>query len=77
MQKYFDIGSTALSVDFGRHNDVAQNGDEADTFGIQLVQNLSDWRTELYLGYRHFSLDRTGKDFEDIHAVLGGGRIKF
>lgn len=77
VQKYFDIGPTALSVDYGRHNDVAQNGDEADGFGLQFVQNLTDWRTELYLGYRHFSLDRTGSDFEDINAIMGGGRIKF
>jgi len=77
VQKYFDIGPTALSLDYGRNNDVAQNDDEADSFGFQFVQNLTDWRTELYLGYRHFSLDRTGKDFEDINAVMGGGRIKF
>lgn len=77
VRKYFDIGPTALSVDYGRHNDVVQNDDEADTFGFQFVQNLADWRTELYLGYRNYSLDSKGKDFEDINAVLGGGRIKF
>jgi hypothetical protein len=77
VRKYFDIGPTALSVDYGRHNDVAQNDDKADGLGFQFVQNLTDWRTELYLGYRNFSLDRKGRDFEDINAVLGGGRIKF
>lgn len=77
VRSYFDIGPTALSVDYGRYNDVARNGDEADAFGCQFVQNLTEWRTELYLGYRNFSLDRTGEDFEDINVVLGGGRIRF
>jgi hypothetical protein len=77
LKKYFDIGPTAVSFDYAINNDVAQNGDEADAFGLQFVQNLTDWRTELYLGYRHFSLDRTGNDFENINAFLGGGRIKF
>ncbi|MDF1590915.1 MAG: porin [Desulfobacterales bacterium] len=77
VRKYFDIGPTALSVDYGRYNDVDRNDDEADAIGFQFVQNLTDWRTELYMGYRHASLDRTGNDFEDINVVLGGGRIKF
>lgn len=77
IQKYFDIGPTALSVDYGRHKDVVRNGDEADAYGFQFVQNLTDWRTEFYLVYRNLNLDRTGEDFEDINAVMGGGRIKF
>ena len=75
--KHFDFGPTAVSFDFGTHNDVAQNDDAADTFGLQFVQKLTNWRTELYLGYRYFDLERKGKDFEDIYAFFGGGRIRF
>jgi len=75
--KHFDIGPTAVSFDYGTHNNVAQNDDEADTFGLQFVQELTNWRTELYLGYRYFDLERNGKDFEDINAFFGGARIRF
>jgi hypothetical protein len=75
--KHFDFGPTAASFDFGTHNDVAQNDDEANTFGLQFVQELTNWRTELYLGYRYFDLERNGIDFEDINAFFGGARIRF
>lgn len=75
--KHFDIGPTAVSFDYGTHNDVAQNDDEADTFGLQFVQELTNWRTELYLGYRYFELEKKGKDFEDINVFFGGARIRF
>jgi hypothetical protein len=75
--KHFDFGPTAGSFDFGTHNDVAINDDEANTFGLQFVQELTNWRTELYLGYRYFNLERNGTDFEDINAFFGGARIRF
>lgn len=73
----FDMGSTALALDYGRFNDIAQNDDEVDTIGAFAVQNLTNWGTELYLGYRYHSLDRSGFDYDDIHVILSGARIKF
>ena len=66
-----------MAVDFGRYEDIAQNGDEGDTLGLLLVQSLSDWGTEIYIGYRNYDLDRRGASFKDIDAVLGGARVKF
>jgi hypothetical protein len=77
LRKFFDVGPTALAVDYGRYNDIAQNGDEADTFGFFLVQNLANWGTELYIGYRNYDLDRKGANLKGIDAVLTGGRVKF
>jgi hypothetical protein len=71
------IGTTAFSADFGQTNDLAQNGDEAKTFGVQAVQAIDAVSTDLYLGYRHHKLDRDDADFQNVNAVLTGGRVKF
>jgi hypothetical protein len=75
----FSVGPTAFAVDYGTYTDIKRtsNNDEADTYGIFVVQNIKKWRTELYLGYRNHSLDRTGSDFDDINAAMMGIRIKF
>jgi hypothetical protein len=73
----FPVGITALSVDLGQFDDVSANGDEALAAGLQLVQNLDDFGTDLYLGYRFYRLDRSATSLEDINAVLTGARVKF
>ena len=75
--KFFSIGITAMSVDYSRNEDVEQDGDEADTIGFQFVQNIDQWATEYFLGYRYHSLDRDDTDFDDINAVMTGLRVKF
>lgn len=74
---FFSIGKTAFSVDYGFFDDIAMNNDEASTFGAQFVQNLNNWGTEYYWGYRLYKLDRVNTDFEDINAILSGFRVKF
>ena len=76
-RKYFPVGVTAVALDYGRFEEIKANGDEADTFGAMVVQDFAKWGTEYYLGYRHHDLDRTGKDFKPIDAVLTGFRLKF
>jgi len=75
----FSVGPTAFAVDYGTYTDInrTSNNDDADTFGIFVVQNVTQWKTELYLGYRNYSLNRAGSDFEDVNAVMTGIRIKF
>ena len=70
-------GKTAFSIDYSFNEDLDQDGDEADAIGLQLVQNIDSWATEFYLSYRFHSLDRSGSNFDDIHAVLSGLRVKF
>jgi predicted porin len=74
---FFSCGQTALAIDYGRWDDVAQNNDESDSFSVMGVQNVSRWGTEVYLGYRWYDLERTGRDYDNIDAVLSGARIKF
>jgi len=58
---------------------------EATVWGIGIVQNIDAAATELYLGYRNFSLDLNSGatcgavacDIEDFDLVTGGMRIRF
>lgn len=74
------VGSTAVSVDYGvfenaKKQDIGQKGTAT---GVQLVQKLSDWSTELFAAYRGYQLeDDTKADYDDINIVLGGARFKF
>ncbi|MDF1551581.1 MAG: hypothetical protein P1P84_00900 [Deferrisomatales bacterium] len=76
-RKFSDLGKTAFSVDYGVFNDVKQDDDEAKVFGVQLVQKLDEYGTELYAGYRSHDLDRKGGDFDTISGFLAGARVKF
>jgi hypothetical protein len=74
------VGSTAVSVDYGAYEnvkkqDISQKGTAA---GVQLVQKLSDWSTDLFAAYRAYQLeDDTSADYDDISIVMGGARFKF
>lgn len=70
-------GTTAFSIDYHNTDDLAMNGDKADSIGLQAVQNVDDWGTEFYLGLRQYSLDRAGSSFDDVLGVLAGARVKF
>ncbi|OQX16573.1 MAG: hypothetical protein BWK76_11425 [Desulfobulbaceae bacterium A2] len=73
----FNVGTTNFSVDYGTFDDWAANEDEGSTYGLAVVQDLKDYGTELFLGYRLYSLDRVKKDYDDISGVMAGARVKF
>lgn len=72
-----DLGKTSFSVDFGQYNDFDVQGDEAQTWGVQVVQKVKVLSSEFYAGYRSHMLDRPGHDFEDINTFGTGVRMKF
>lgn len=74
------LGSTAVSVDYGVYNnaDALNREQEAVGIGVQLVQELAAWSTDLYAGYRLLSLeDNTAADYEDISIITAGARFSF
>ncbi|MGX9726114.1 MAG: porin [Candidatus Electronema sp. VV] len=76
----FSVGSTAVSVDYGVYENVKKQttGEEGTVYGVQLVQSLSAWNTDLYAAYQNFELeDTTGADYEPISVMMAGARIKF
>jgi hypothetical protein len=74
---FFSIGETALALDYALNEDIGQNGDEADSFGLLAVQYIDNWATEYYLGFRYHNLDRNNTNYDSINAVLTGFRVKF
>ena len=66
-------------MDYARNEDVAQDDDDATSVGVAIVQDLSQFGMEYYLGYRWHELDRGegSTDFDDINSVMSGVRVKF
>ncbi len=64
-------------MDYGQYDNFAANNDEATSYGLQFVQAISEWGTDLYAGYRRYDLDRVGSTFDEIDVVLAGARVKF
>jgi len=75
--RWCPLGATSLSLDYGRYSDVGWDGDDADTIGFQMVQDIPHWGTEVYLGCRFHKLDRNGTDYDSINALMLGTRVKF
>jgi hypothetical protein len=67
------LGVTSLSADIGRFSDFGEDGGDANTFGLQMVQDLYEWGSEFYVGYRLHDLD----SFDNINAIMTGMRVKF
>jgi hypothetical protein len=73
------VGETALSADIYNGNDFGVSGSTSDSWGLQAVQQFSDYGLEAYLGYREYSyeVEAPGNDYEELSAVLFGARWKF
>ena len=74
-----EAGKTAFSIDYGKSEEISSSNpqDEGDVWGLQAVQKMDNWGTELYAAYRMFSLDRPSVSFDDLYIVAAGARIKF
>jgi hypothetical protein len=79
MADFWSVGTTAFAIDYGKYDEFDHVKDgEASTYAIYIVQNLKNWGTELYTGYRIYTLDnRTTEDFDDIGVFFLGMRVKF
>lgn len=74
----FDIGETHFGLSYGQYNDFAQDGDEANSLGFGIVQDLEPIGSNLWLLVRNHELDRTGSDsFDDIFIVSTGALFNF
>lgn len=73
-----DYGKTFFSVDYQRAEDQGQNGDELDRFGLGIVQEIEAAATEIYIGFQHYELERSGTTkYDDINAAIAGAMVTF
>ena len=71
------FGPTSIGIDYEAVDDLDQAGDEAQTYGIFAVQRYDKIGAEFYLGARNHELDRPSSNFDDIVAILVGGKVRF
>jgi hypothetical protein len=75
--RLLEFGDSALSVDFAQNKSLSLHGDVARAWGFQAVQHIDRIGTDLYLGYRHQTLDRRGTQFEPLDVFMSGMRVRF
>jgi hypothetical protein len=75
--KLNSFGPTNVSASWERADNLAADTDSAKTWGLQLVQGLEGYGTELYAAYSNFKLDRTGTNYNNINAGWVGAIVKF
>ncbi len=71
------IGKTAVAVDIFHAEDKIVSGDDGDSYGAYLVQNIDRLASEIYAGVRVHAYDQPAANFDDIVAGWLGARIKF
>lgn len=72
----YKAGKHAVSVDFGRGEDQALAGDEADVYGVGYVYTPAPW-IDLYAALKQHTLDRSVGSFENVNILMVGSRVKF
>ncbi len=75
--KLNSFGPTNISASWERDKNLAADSDTATAWGLQLVQGLEGYGTELYAAYTNYGLDRTGTNYKDIDSVYVGAIVKF
>jgi hypothetical protein len=78
LTEFFDFGETAFSVDYGLDKDTPDDGDEGRTVGLVALQNIEDYGTELFAGFRAYDHDAgDGPSTSTIYVGTAGTRIRF
>jgi hypothetical protein len=70
-------GKTAFAVDYYSGLEINGSNTESESAAISVVQNITDWNTELWAVYREYSYASLNTDYDDSHAVFVGARFKF
>ncbi|MFV0386497.1 porin [Paracoccus sp. (in: a-proteobacteria)] len=70
-------GSTAMSVNYYKSEDMVSKGDEGKSWGVEVVQNIERASLDLYAGYRHYEYDDDVTSYKDGKSYLIGARWKF
>ena len=75
--EFFDIGSTAFSVDYYFGNDIAAAGSDSTSVGLAAVQNIDQYNLQLWALWRGYDYDDNNADYDEGQAVFGGAIVKF
>ncbi|WP_027858164.1 porin [Marinobacterium jannaschii] len=70
-------GKTSFSVDYRKNQDMLRANDELTGYGIQAVQSIAEYDTDVYFGVNRYERNRAGVDYEPVTVALLGARVKF
>ncbi|HQU68679.1 MAG TPA: porin [Albidovulum sp.] len=65
-------GTTAVSVDYYRSSDMVSAGDNADSWGLAVVQKVDDYNLQVYFGYRGYSYEDNITTYRDANTYVAG-----
>ena len=71
------IGKTALSADVARNFNISIDDDKGKSFGIFALQNWNQLGISVYVGVRHYAVDRPDINLEAITVVPFGALVQF
>lgn len=78
VREFFDVGDTALSVDFYSGSGTDTEGDTAESFGLAIVQAFDDQDIDAYFGYRSYAYsDPSATRYQDAASYVIGARWRF
>jgi hypothetical protein len=75
--EFWNIGQTALAIDYGQYNEAGDEADGTKTMGFMFVQKLQDLSSEIYAGFRAHDLEHENADYDVVNALSVGTRINF
>ncbi|PRY26634.1 porin-like protein [Aliiruegeria haliotis] len=73
----WNVGYTAVSVDYYGGQDLLSDGSTSDSWGVQAVQKFDAANLEAYLAYSSYSFDETSANYQDANSTTLGIRWKF
>jgi hypothetical protein len=74
-KNWFGLGNTVIYGEYNQFDNVNNLDAESEIAGVSIIQNIDAAALELFLSYKHYSLDVVGA--EDMDIVFSGARIKF
>jgi hypothetical protein len=73
----FDIGPTAVSLDYYLGSGFEMSGSHSNSLGIAAVQAIEPRKLKLWLLYRSYRYDDPADDYKTGQAIFGGVYIPF
>ncbi|MGI9317784.1 MAG: porin [bacterium] len=77
ISSWFNIGNTAISLDYYSGSDFVTSGSNSDTFAVSVVQHFDPIGLEVYGTYRQFEFEESEVDYEKSDSIMIGARWKF
>ena len=77
--EFWDVGSTAFSVDYYYGKDFAHDGTKSQQWGVQAQQKFDDLHLEAFLGYGAYDFDGKDSDptYRNAKSFMTGVRWRF